>query len=169
MSETESSSKDVIIGISIGLVILAGLYVYLSPGSTTPELSQRPAVAKDNPKRATPKTKNQAGEASEEPSIRVRKTKTGVYVERTEPLKSDPAFYREQSIFERSPVDTLQGRPSPAGTAQRNTQGAGTGSGSSADPSNATSNGDAAQAVPNGEGPGDKVRRTGGNQAGGWY
>jgi len=161
MSEPESSSKDVVIGISIGLVILAGLYWYLSPGDTTPNTAKQPAVAQDNATQAKPKRSPNADETTEEPSIKVRKTKNGVFVERTEPLKSDPAFYREKSVFERSPAE----HPGMPMSREQAANGSASGAGANTT-SNEAANG---QPVPDGDVPVNEGERTKGNQAGGWY
>ena len=166
MSESESSSRDVVIGISIGLVILAGLYVYLSPDdtSTPTQTANHPAVAQDNASRAKPKKPGKANEATEEPSIRVRKTKDGVFVERTEGPKSDPALYREQSVFERSPTGHLGTRLSREQAANAGALGADASSKANKANRNVTD--------PNGtdgNGPDTKSEPKNGNQAGSWY
>ena len=163
MSESESSSRDVVIGISIGLVILAGLYVYLSPDETTSDAPKRPAIAQDNAKQAKPKKATGSNKAKEEPSIRVRKTKDGVFVERTEPLKSDPAFYREKSVFERSLADGIRPRVSQGQAANGR---AGGGEGDAPNTPKRDANG---EVIPDGDAPANNGERTGGNQAGGWY
>jgi hypothetical protein len=150
-----------VIGISIGVVILAGLYWFLVPGPTSPsDASNRAAVAQDNVKNTKP-TRASNGETTEdEPAIRVRRTEQGVFVEKTEPLQSDPAMYREQSVFERSPDGRFGTR---LGREQAAKGGAGAVGGEAAAGTRASTP-DGAKVDPGKEG-----ERKGGNQAGGWY